>query len=97
MSSATSFMFSWTAPSIASHLTTAYSLTCLSLLAGIPDPQSLTLDPADTSASVGGLYSGVSYNCSITTISDEGPSEPESVILTTPETGKQLATLDPIT
>ena len=80
-------MFSWTAPSIAAHLTTAYSLTCLPLLAGIPAPSSLTLDPSDTSATLGGLYPGVGYNCSITTISDEGPSEPKIVILTAPEIG----------
>ena len=89
-------MFSWTAPSIAAHLTTAYSLTCLPLLAGIPSPQSLTVQPSVTSATLGGLYSGVGYNCSITTISDEGPSEPESVILTTPEIG-ELFSIDIIT
>ena len=81
-------MFSWTAPSIAARLTTAYSLTCLPLLAGIPAPQSLTLQPSVTSATVGGLYSGVGYNCSITTISGVGPSEPKSVNLTTPEIGE---------
>ena len=81
-------MFSWTAPSIAAHLTTAYSLTCLPLLAGIPAPQSLTLQPSVTSITVGGLYSAVGYNCSITTISDEGPSELKSVVLTTPEIGE---------
>ena len=89
-------MFFWTAPSIAAHLTTAYRLTCLPLLAGIPSPQSLTLQPSVTSATLGGLYSGVGYNCNITTISDEGPSEPESVILTTPEIG-ELFSIDTIT
>ena len=88
VSSGTSFTFSWTAPSIAAHLTTAYSLTCIPLLAGIPSPQSLTIQPSVTSATVGGLYSGVGYNCSITTISGVGPSEPESVVLTTPEIGE---------
>ena len=76
-------MFSWTAPSIAARLTTAYSLTYLPLLAGIPAPQSLTLQPSVTSATVGGLYSGVGYNCSIATISGVGPSELKSVVLTT--------------
>ena len=88
VSSGTFFTFSWTAPSIAAHLTTAYSLTCIPLLAGIPSPQSLTIQPSVTSATVGGLYSGVGYNCSITTISGVGPSELKSVVLTTPEIGE---------
>ena len=96
VSSGTSFTFFWTAPSIAAHLTTAYILTCLPLLAGIQTPPSLTLDPTDSAATLGGLYSGVGYNCSITTISDEGPSEPESMILTTPEIG-ELFSIDTIT
>ena len=69
-------------PSIAAHLTTGYNLTCLTLLAGVPAPETLELLPAATTAAVTDLFHGVIYNCSITTVSDVGVSGPQSVTLT---------------
>ena len=85
--SETSLTFSWSPPNIAAHLTTGYKLVCVPALAGIPTPAALILGPAATSADVTGLYSGVTYNCSISTISDEGSSQPQTLTLTTLETG----------
>ena len=87
VSSGTSFTFSWSPPSIAPHLTTGYKLVCVPSLAGIPTPAALMLGPEATSADVTGLYSGVTYDCSISTISDEGSSQPQSLTLSVPETG----------
>ena len=85
--SETSFTFSWSPPSITAHLTTGYKLVCVPSLAGIPTPAALILGPAATSAEVTGLYSGATYDCSISTISDEGSSQPQTLTLTTLETG----------
>ena len=81
--SSTSLTFSWRLPSIAANLTTGYRLTCSPLLEGIPTPEDLMLGPAATTANVTGLYSGVTYNCSIVTVSHEGSSLPTSVEHTT--------------
>ena len=83
MPSSTSLTFSWRPPSIAANLTTGYRLTCSPLLEGIPTPEDLMLGPAATTANVTGLYSGVTYNCSIVTVSHEGSSLPRSVELAT--------------
>ena len=83
MTSSTSLTFSWRPPSIAAKLTTGYRLTCSPLLEGIPTPEDLMLGPAATTANVTGLYSGVTYNCSIVTVSHEGSSLPTSVKFTT--------------
>ena len=83
----TSLTFSWSPPSIAAHLTTGYQLECVPLLVGIPTPAALMLGPAATSADVTGLYFGVTYDCSISTVSDEGSSQPQTLSLTTPEIG----------
>ena len=83
MPSATSLAFSWRPPSIAANLTTGYRLTCSPLLEGIPTPEDLMLGPAVTTANMTGLYSGVTYNCSIVTHSNEGSSLPRSVALAT--------------
>ena len=85
--SETSFSFSWSPPSVAAHLTTGYQLECVPLLTGIPTPAALMLEPANTSADVTGLYSGVTYDCSISTLSDEGSSQLQTLSLTTPEIG----------
>ena len=79
--------FSWSQPSIAGNLTTGYNLTCVPLLTGIPLPQSLQLPPTATSATVAGLRSGVTYNCSIFTITDQGHSQPLTLSNSTYETG----------
>ena len=84
----TSVTFSWSQPSIGAHLTTGYNLTCVPLLTGIPFPQSLPLlAPTRSSATLSGFFSGVRYNCSISTISQRGSSLPLSIILSTNETG----------
>ena len=83
MPSSTSLTFSWRPPTVGSSLTTGYRLTCSPLLEGIPTPEDLMLGPAATTASVTGLYSGVTYNCSIVTVSHEGSSLPRSVALAT--------------
>ena len=86
--SESSFSFSWSQPSIAGNLTTGYNLTCVPLLTGIPLPQSLQLlAPTATSATVAGLRSGVTYNCSIFTITDQGHSQPLTLSNSTYETG----------
>ena len=85
--SETSLTFSWSPPSIAAHLTTGYKLVCVPSLAGIPFPAAIMLGPAATSANVTGLYSGVTYDCNISTVSDEGSSQPQTLSLTTLETG----------
>ena len=85
--SESSLSFSWRQPSIAGNLTTGYSLTCVPLLTGIPLPQSLQLAPTATSVTVAGLRSGVSYNCSIFTITDQGHSQPLTLSNSTSETG----------
>ena len=85
--SETSFSFSWSPPSIAAHLTNGYQLECVPLLVGIPTPATLMLGPAATSANMTGLYSGVTYDCSISTLSDEGSSQPKTLSLTTPDIG----------
>ena len=84
----TSLTFSWRQPSIGAHLTTGYNLTCVPLLTGIPSPQSLPLlEPTRSSATLSGFFSGVRYNCSISTISQRGSSLPLSLTLSTNETG----------
>ena len=88
MIAGTTFNFSWRPPSIAAHLTTGYNLNCLPLLAGIPAPETLELLPTATAAAVTDLFHGVTYNCSITTVSGVGASEPQTVILTTAESSK---------
>ena len=85
--SASSLTLSWSHPSIAAHLTTGYNLTCVSLLAGIPVPQSLWLPPTTISATVTELRPGVLYNCTIFTITDQGSSPPLTLSLITSETG----------
>ena len=82
--SESSLSFSWSQPSIAGNLTTGYNLTCVPLLTGIPLPQSLQLA---TSATVARLRSGVTYNCSIFTITDQGHSQPLTLSNSTSETG----------
>ena len=84
----TTFNFSWRPPSIAAHLTTGYNLNCPPLLAGIPAPETLELLPTATTAAVTDLFHGVTYNCSITTVSGVGASEPQTVILTTAKSSK---------
>ena len=90
MLAGTTFNLSWMPPSIAAHLTTGYNLTCLPLLAGIPAPETLELLPTATTAAVTGLFHGVIYNCSITTVGGVGASEPQTVILTTAESSKHF-------
>ena len=57
------------------------------LLTGIPLSQSLQLPPTATSATVARLRSGVTYNCSIFTITDQGHSQPLTLSNSTSETG----------
>ena len=86
-SSETSLSFSWSPPSIGAHLTTGYRLTCVPLLVGIPTPDVLILEAGTTSAIMTGLYSGVTYDCSIITISAEGSSQPQTLNLIIAELG----------
>ena len=85
--SGTSFMFTWRPLSIGVSITSGFNLTCLPQLTGIPAPQPLILSKTTTSATMTRLYSGVSYNCSIITLTTEGPSVPRNTTLTTPEKG----------
>ena len=91
MSSETSLTFSWSPPSVAAQLTTGYMLTCMPLLKGISTPKSTMLGPRDTTATVTGLDSGVTYNCSIITISHEGSSQPRTLTPSTTESGKLIS------
>ena len=88
MSSETSLTFSWSPPSVTAQLTTGYMLTCVPLLEGISTPKSTVLGPRDTTAIVTGLDSGVTYNCSIVTVSREGSSQPRTLTPSTTESGK---------
>ena len=88
MSLVTSLVFSWSPPSVATQLTTGYRLTCTPLLEGIAVPNSTVLGPRDTTAAVTGLNPGVTYNCSIVTISHEGSSLPQTLTPSTTESGK---------
>ena len=88
MSSGTSLIFSWSPPSVAAQFTTGYRLTCTPLLEGISAPNSTVLGPRDTTAAVTGLNPGVTYNCSIVTISREGSSLPQTLTPSTTESGK---------
>ena len=91
--SETSLTFCWSQPSTGAHLITGYNLTCAPLLTGIPFPQSRPqLEPILTSATLSGLFSGVPYNCSISTISDRGSSLPASLYITTNDSGIYLYT-----
>ena len=81
-------MFNWRLLSIGVSITSGFNLTCLPQLTGIPAPQPLILSKTTTSAKMTRLYSGVSYNCSIITLTTEGPSVPRNTTLTTPEKGK---------
>ena len=83
-----SFIFTWAPPRIGARLTTHYDLTCVPLVQRIPKPPSLTLSNTNTSAEMSGLYSGVTYNCSISTVTAEGSSLPKHLIRSTPVEGK---------
>ena len=83
-----SFIFTWEPPSIGARLTTHYDLTCVPLIQRIPTPPVLSLSNTKISVEMGGLYSGVTYNCSISTVTAEGSSQPKHLILSTPEIGK---------
>ena len=79
---------SWRPPQLGNNLTTAFTLTCTPLLAGIPQPRPLsTASGEELSLSLAGLYPGVAYNCSVVTVTSEGQSEPESIVQTTDEIG----------
>ena len=80
-------MFTWRLLSIGVSITSGFNLTCLPQLTGVPAPQPLILSKTTTSANVTGLYAGVSYICSIITLTTEGPSVPQNTTLTTPEKG----------
>ena len=83
--SGTSFMFTWRLLSIGVSITSGFNLTCLPQLTGIPAPQPLFLSKTTTSAKMTRLYSGVSYNCSIISLTTEGPSVPRNTTLATAE------------
>ena len=83
----TSFNLSWNYPRVVRHQITGYNLTCVPLLTGIPVPQSLWLPSTATSATVTELRSGVRYNCTIFTITDQGSSSPLTLSIITSETG----------
>ena len=83
-----SFLFTWNHPRIEATLTTHYNLTCVPLLQGIPSPRDLSLSSTKTFAEMSGLYSGVTFNCSIFTVTAEGSSQPRNITLATPVKGK---------
>ena len=93
MSSGTSLTFSWNPPSVAAQLTTGYRLTCAPLLEGISAPNTLRLGPRNVRAAVAGLNPGVTYNCSIVTVSHEGSSQPQTLTTSTTESGKLISWL----
>ena len=82
------FIFTWGHPRIGTRLTTHYDLTCIPLLQGIPTPPALSLSDTETAVEMSGLYSGVTYNCSIYTVTAEGSSQPKHLIISSPEIGK---------
>ena len=88
--SGTSFNLSWSAPNIEADFITGYTLMCVSLLAEVSSPEPLMIDSPVIFAIVTGLHPGVTYNCTITTITPGGSSQPLSVSLTTLETGISL-------
>ena len=81
--------FSWQPPQLGHDFTTAFKLTCVPLLSGIPFPQPLSTNVgADvTTQSLTDLYSGVPYNCSVVTVTSQGESKPRSIVNTTVEIG----------
>ena len=86
--SATFLTFSWTLTPVSSLLVTGYNITCTPLMEGIPRPESLVQEQKDTTASMTGLYPGISYSCVIVTFSLRQTSPPQTVIHTTSEIGK---------
>ena len=81
---------SWAHTSIEATLRTGYNLTCVPLMAGIPVPPPLQLPSKDTSANMSGLFSGVTFNCSIFVDTGRGlfsESQLRYLTLRTPETG----------
>ena len=86
MSLETSLTFSWSPPGTA-HIATGYRLTCTPLLNGISTPEALVLNPEATTAAMTGLNPGVTYNCSIVTVSPVGSSLLQILTPTTAETG----------
>ena len=85
--STTSANFTWNVPITRPNLITGYSLRCIPLLAGIPALESQMVDSDLTSAVITGLHPGVPYDCSITTNTAGGHSQPRSINLTTHEIG----------
>ena len=83
-----SFIFTWAPPRIGARLTTHYDLTCVPLFQRIPPPPVLSLANSETTVETSGLYSGITYNCSIFTVTAEGSSQPKHLIISTPEIGK---------
>ena len=88
MSLETSLTFSWS-PSSTAHIT-GYRLTCTPLLKGISTPEALMLSPEATTAAVTGLNPGMTYNCSIVTVSPVGSSKLRTLTPTTAETGNTM-------
>ena len=85
MSLETSLTFSWRPPS--TDHATGYRLTCTPLLKGISTPATLELSPKATTVIVIGLNPGVTYNCSIITVSPVGSSKLQTLTPTTAEMG----------
>ena len=83
-----SFIFTWIHPRIGAELTTHYDLSCVPLFQGIPAPRHLSVSNSETTIEMSGLYSGVTYNCSISTATAEGSSQPKNLTLATQEKGK---------
>ena len=90
-SSNSSLTLSWEPPTQGHDLSTGFRLTCTPLLVGIPPPRSLNSTGGDfTNLTLSGLYSGVSYNCSVVTLTAEGESESRNIVQTTEETGAPI-------
>ena len=85
-----SFMLevTWQPPQLGPNLTTAFTLTCTPLLAGIPLPLPVSTESGEElGLSLSELYAGVEYNCSVVTVTAQGHSEPVSIIQATQEIG----------
>ena len=88
-SSSSALELTWGPPKHGANLTIAFVLTCTPLLEGIPVPESVrTSSGGEMTLSLAELYPGVSYNCSVVTVTAEGQSQPVSKVQATEEIGE---------
>ena len=91
-----SLEFSWQPPQLGHEFTTQFTVMCTPLLSGIPMPQPVSTSSGDEhTLPVMGLFPGVQYDCSVVTVTTQGESEPESIVLYTEETGNRSSMHSP--